>query len=196
MAPEPSLTSLFVRPLNRLGIPYLVTGGVASVIYGEPRFTRDIDLIVELQPGMVLPFIHSWPATEFYVPPEETLLEECRRPADGHFNLSHHDTAMRADVYLLGTNRDDPWIEVNHWSFNRVFTSIVEDDPIRVAPIETVILFKLRYHQLGGSDRHLRDVRSMLDMSGSLVDTVVLERWAAILGVEAELERVRRFRPT
>jgi hypothetical protein len=46
---DPSLISLFVRPLNQLRIPYLITGAVASVIYGEPRFTRDIDLVVGLQ---------------------------------------------------------------------------------------------------------------------------------------------------
>jgi hypothetical protein len=45
---EPSLISLFVRPLNQLRIPYMVTGGVASVIYGEPRFTREINLVIEL----------------------------------------------------------------------------------------------------------------------------------------------------
>ena len=40
---DPSLIALFVRPLLRLRIPNLITGGVASGIYGEPRFTRDID---------------------------------------------------------------------------------------------------------------------------------------------------------
>jgi hypothetical protein len=52
---EPSLISLFVRPLNQLGIPYMVTGGVASVIYGEPRFTRDIDLVIDLQATAITP---------------------------------------------------------------------------------------------------------------------------------------------
>lgn len=48
---DASLISLFVRPLNRLRIPYLVTGGVASVVYGEPRLTRDIDLVIQLRRG-------------------------------------------------------------------------------------------------------------------------------------------------
>jgi hypothetical protein len=43
---EPGLITLFVAPLHRAGIPYVVTGGVASVIYGEPRLTRDIDLVL------------------------------------------------------------------------------------------------------------------------------------------------------
>src|SRR3989338_4575834 len=37
--------------LNRLRIPYLVTGGMAVFVWGRPRYTADIDIIVEL--GMV-----------------------------------------------------------------------------------------------------------------------------------------------
>ncbi len=46
---EPDLVGLFVAPLEGLGLRYMITGGVASVIYGDPRFTRDIDLVVELR---------------------------------------------------------------------------------------------------------------------------------------------------
>ena len=34
-----------VQTLERLRIPYLVTGSVASMAYGEPRLTNDIDLV-------------------------------------------------------------------------------------------------------------------------------------------------------
>jgi len=37
--PEPELALLFIRPLNRLGIRYLVSGSVAAILYGEPRLT-------------------------------------------------------------------------------------------------------------------------------------------------------------
>lgn len=66
---DPSLIALFVRPLNQLRVPYLVTGGVASVVYGEPRLTRDIDLVIELRPRDARRFAGAWPAEEFYVPP-------------------------------------------------------------------------------------------------------------------------------
>lgn len=47
--PEPDLFHIFLGPLNRLDIPYLVTGAVASIVYGEVRVTHDIDLIVDLK---------------------------------------------------------------------------------------------------------------------------------------------------
>ena len=35
--------------LDRLGIPYRVTGSMATIAYGEPRFTNDIALVVRLR---------------------------------------------------------------------------------------------------------------------------------------------------
>src|ERR1051326_9592126 len=47
--PEPDLSLLFIRPLNRLGIRYIVTGSVAALLYGEPRLTHDVDFVVFLR---------------------------------------------------------------------------------------------------------------------------------------------------
>jgi hypothetical protein len=47
--PEPELSLLFVRPLNRLGVRYIVSGGIAAILYGEPRLTNDVDIVVFLR---------------------------------------------------------------------------------------------------------------------------------------------------
>ena len=46
---DPDFIYLFVAPLESAGITYMITGSVASSIYGEPRNTFDIDLVVLLQ---------------------------------------------------------------------------------------------------------------------------------------------------
>jgi hypothetical protein len=184
---DASLIALFVRPLNQLRIPYMVTGGVASVVYGEPRFTRDIDLVIGPRPRDARRFAEAWSAEEFYVPPVEVIEEESGRPAHGHFKVIHHQTAMRADVYLAGS---DP---LNAWSFAHMVARRVDDDEVSMAPIEAVILSKLRYYQIGRSDRHLRDIYQMLRVSGDLVDRPELERWAARLGVDNEWKQAQEF---
>lgn len=184
---DASLISLFVRPLNQLRIPYLVTGGVASVVYGEPRLTRDIDLLIGLKPRDALRFAGAWAASEFYVPPVEVIAEESRRPAHGHFNIIHHDTALRADVYLPGDN------ELAAWEFAHPVVRNIDGDEVTLAPIEAVILSKLRYYQIGRSDRHLRDIHQMFRISGDLVDRTVLEHWTARLGLDAELRQAQTF---
>ena len=37
-----------MRTLDELGIPYMITGSVGAILYGEPRLTNDMDLVVEL----------------------------------------------------------------------------------------------------------------------------------------------------
>ena len=44
--PDPDLLTLFVRPLEELGIRYMVSGSVASTLFGEPRMTHDVELRV------------------------------------------------------------------------------------------------------------------------------------------------------
>ena len=62
--PEPNLFQIFVSRLNRLDIRYMVTGAVASIIYGEPRLTHDIDLVVELNPQNAEKIIDAFPSSE------------------------------------------------------------------------------------------------------------------------------------
>jgi hypothetical protein len=102
---EPDLVGLFVAPLKGLGLGYMITGGVASVIYGDPRFTRDIDLTLELWESDADGLLDAFSPDGFYRPPLDAVMEEIRRPRHRHFNIIHRDTALRADVYLL---EDDP----------------------------------------------------------------------------------------
>ena len=46
--PDPDLLTLFVGPLERLGIRYMVSGSVAATLFGEPRMTHDVDLVAFL----------------------------------------------------------------------------------------------------------------------------------------------------
>jgi hypothetical protein len=115
------------------------------------------------------------------------IAEESGRFERGHFNVIHHQTAMRADVYLSGSDA------LNTWSFAHKVVRRIDDEDVFLAPIEAVILSKLRYYQMGRSDRHLRDINQMLRISGDLVDQPELERWAARLGVEQEWHQAQRF---
>lgn len=37
--------------LDRLGIPYMVIGGFAVTVWGEPRLTQDVDVTIACDPG-------------------------------------------------------------------------------------------------------------------------------------------------
>lgn len=46
---ELSLLEVFTRPLRLNKIPYVITGSIAAIIYGEPRLTHDVDLVLDLK---------------------------------------------------------------------------------------------------------------------------------------------------
>jgi hypothetical protein len=56
-----------------------------------------------------------------------------------------------------------------------------------------VIVYKLRYYLMGGSDRHLRDVARMLEINDSAVDVETLEQWMKRFDLRAAWEKARAF---
>ena len=175
----PELVPLFALPIGRAGFGYMVTGAVAAAIYGEPRLTRDVDLVVVLRGREAERLARSFPAEEFYLPPTETMIEEAARPRHGHFNILHLESGLRADIYLLG---DDP---LHAWAYDRRREVQVSGETISLAPPEYVILRKLEYFQQGRSPKHLRDIAWMLRVSEALIDRPLLERKVSELGLEA-----------
>ena len=181
---EPSLLELFVRPLVTSGIPYFITGGVATIIYGEPRFTRDIDLVIALQPADAARFLRLWPASQFYAPPRESFERESERSLHGHFNLVHLESGLVADCYVAG---DDP-LHALAFSHRRALT--VNGLEIQVAPVEYVIARKLSYFAQSGSTRHLEDVVRICRVQGELIDQGALIHMVHMLDVSDAWQRV------
>lgn len=165
----------------------MVTGGLAAVVYGHPRLTLDVDLVIRFAPHDVHVFAALWPPDRFFCPPVESIIEEQERAMHGHFNVIHRDSAMRADVYLAGTD------EFNAWALHHRAARTVEGEVVQFAPIEYVVVNKLRYFQMGGSDRHLRDVARIMEISGPEVDQPTLDHWIARQHLAAEWARARSY---
>jgi hypothetical protein len=178
--PVPDHFLLFVRPLNQAGLRYVVTGSVAAIFYGEPRLTHDVDFVVFLNNEEILQLPRIFPAAQFYLPPPEAMLAEISRPQRGHFNLIHLDTGFKADLYPTG--RD----ELNAWAFRFKRPIKYEEETIMIAPPEYVIVRKLEYFREGRSEKHLRDIRSMLAISGEQIDRTILSKWIQNRGLEQE----------
>ena len=167
-----SLVELFRRfaaPLNQLELPYMATGAVAAIVYGEPRLTLDLDLVIALDPTEIAGFVAAFPPTEFYVPPLETIRREAEREAHGHFNLLHLASALRADIYLASR---DP---LDVWGLAHRRRELVAGETVWIAPAEYVIVRKLEYYRDGHSTKHLEDIRAILRIRPDLIDRATLE---------------------
>lgn len=174
------LIAVFAPRFDAAGIDWMVAGGVASIVYGEPRLTQDLDIVASLSAADADRFAQQFPEPEFYCAPPETIAEEASRDAFGHFNVMHNETGARADVYLAGKDA----LARRGLAARRTVHLLGRAVPI--APPEHVILHKLRFRQQGASERHLRDIRAMLRVLGDTIDRTALERDAAELGLTAQ----------
>jgi hypothetical protein len=163
----------------------MISGGVAAIIYGEPRLTTDIDLVIALPEGVISGFHAIFDPEEFYVPPIEVMHLEARRRTHGHFNVIHTSSAFRADVYVAGTD------SLMAWGLERRRPVRIADQALWVAPPEYVILSKLQYYRDGGSPKHLDDIRVMLRVSSDLIDRTMLEAHVDRLRLRPQWDHVQ-----
>jgi len=154
---SPDLLGTFVVPLEKSGIPYFITGSIASIFYGEPRLTHDVDIVINLSQSDILQFISLFPLDTFYCPPIEVIRIESKRRPFGHFNLIHHETGLKADLYPDADDR------LHQWAFqNRRRIDFEKNLALWVAPPEYIIIRKLEYFREGSSEKHIEDLRKML----------------------------------
>ena len=182
------LIAVFAPRFDAAGIDWMIARGVASIVYGEPRLTQDLDIVARIPPGHAERFVRQFPEPDFYCAPPQVIAEEASRDKPGHFNVLHNATGGRADVYLAG---EDP-LTRRGLAERRVIE--VMGTPTPIAPPEYVILHKLRFRQQGASERHLRDIRAMLRVLGSSVDIAALSREAETLGLAEQWREMDALR--
>lgn len=170
--------------LDRRGCARFVTGSVASTVFGEPRFTNDVDIVVRMDERQAALFAASFIGDEWYVSVEAAVDAARRRTM---FNVIHVPSGLKADIIVAPDSPHD------HARFSRVRRITMPDgrsEPF--ASPEDVILKKLQFFREGGSSKHLRDIASMIAVQGeAAMDWRYLEEWAERLGIAAELDRVR-----
>lgn len=80
---QAELLRYIVETLEALGVDYMVSGSQASIYYGEPRMTQDIDIVADVTLSRLPGLLERFASPEFY------LSEEAAREAvlaRGQFN--------------------------------------------------------------------------------------------------------------
>lgn len=185
LSPEPFL--IFTRKFNELGLRHMVSGSVAAMYYGEPRMTNDVDIIVFLRREDAGRIEKAFPADDFYCPPRDVIQLELAREQRGHFNLIHHETGFKADIYISG--RD----ELHSWGIAHAREAVMGDDRVTLAPPEYVIIRKLQFFREGQSQKHLRDVNRMLNSLGDEWSRTKLEAMIKRERLDAEWRQALEF---
>lgn len=177
---------LFIAPLERSQISYFITGSTASIYYGEPRLTLDIDVVVHLSPTDIEKFPPLFPEVHFYCPPIEVIHIECNRRSHGHFNLIHPASGFKADIYPTSDDSLYPWA-FQH----RRREDLGGGSKIWLAPPEYVIIRKLEFFREGKSEKHLEDIRKILLQIEGALDLKFLENELEVRELVQYWKRVR-----
>jgi hypothetical protein len=167
------------RHLDELGIPYAVGGSLASSLHGIPRSTQDVDLVADLRPVLVQPFVAAV-SPGFYVSPERVAQAVSRRTS---FNLVHLATGIKVDIFTL---KAEP-LALQEMIRRQILP--IPNPPgatLQVASPEDTILQKLHWYQIGNrvSDRQWNDVLGVLKIKRGSLDFGYLKEWAGRTDIE------------
>jgi hypothetical protein len=183
---ESNLVEIFTSRLERANFQYMITGSVACVLYGKPRLTHDIDLVIDLDLKQIPDFVACWKPEQFYCPPEEILKIEACRASHAYCNIIHQETGFKADFYLKGNSPLLAWGLQHRRRFE-----LEKGQYIWVAEPEYVIIKKLDFFREGQSEKHLHDIQGMVDIMQNEIDYKKIEEKCQLLGLQAQWERIK-----
>ena len=178
------LLALVVETFTRLGVPYLVTGSVASMAYGEPRLTNDIDVVAGVREEHIPGLLAAFPADSFYLS-TEAIREAIR--SQGQFNIIHPGSGLKVDVII----RKETPFDGSRFARARVIRP-AESYEATFAAAEDVIIKKMEYYREGGSDKRLRDITGILKVSAQEIDEGYIVEWSERLGLRPIWQMIKR----
>lgn len=161
-----------VARLSDADVPYLLTGSLASSYHGEPRATRDIDVVIDPDLRGLLRLVDGLLDGGFDVDRDAAVSSFTDRT---QFNAIARD-ASKVDFMI---RKDRPF---SRQEFARRERADLLGTEGYVATAEDLLLAKLEWARLSDSERQVRDVAGIVAVTTEL-DTVDVDRWAQDLGV-------------
>ncbi len=180
---SPNALSQLKTALERLNLPFVIGGSVASSSHGIARSTLDVDLVVAIgvnkADALAMALGRDWYADPEYIRDSLRLGRS--------FNLVHLPTSRKFDLF--------PAVEEFHaCQLERAEKRNVDYDGesvlCPVATAEDILLAKLRWYRDGGqvSERQWTDIHGILAINPDL-DFTYVNHWAARLRVADLLAR-------
>lgn len=185
--PAQSALQELVETLNRLAIPYMVGGSLASSLHGIFRSTNDVDIVAAVREEHVAPLV-SGLAGNFHAD-AETINEALNQGRP--FTVIHFGSGYKFDIF---PTTGDPYFEtqLSRSKIQQIALGEKEAMGCSVVTAEDTILAKLAWYRAGGeqSDRQWNDVRGICSVQGTLLDRAYMRKWARYLKVVDLLDRL------
>ncbi len=183
----PDFAELIVRVSNALrneDLPFMLIGGQAVLLHGQPRLTEDIDITLGVSPEMLPSVLNACQEADLEILPEDPAVfvgETYVLPA------VDPPSSIRLDFIFSDLPYERQAIE-------RAVMVELTDVPIPFASAEDLILHKL----FSGRPRDIEDVQGVIRIRGETLDWDYIELWAgkfsAVAGREHILDQLKNIR--
>ena len=169
-----------IRALNAAGVPFMVTGSLASSFHGEPRATNDLDIVIDPTSATLERLIAGLQASGFYV---DAAAAQTALAERAQFN------AIGAGAWKIDfiVRKDRPF---SREEFGRRRPADLLGTPGFVASAEDMVVAKVEWAAATDSDRQLRDVAAMLDIGRGRLNLEYIRRWIGALDLRATWDKV------
>ena len=154
--------------LESVSIDYMLTGSMAMNYYAQPRMTRDIDLVVALQPPDTDTILRIF--TPDYYASREAVSSSIAR--ESLFNLIHQESVIKVDCIV---RKSTPYRLAEFQRRQRIG---IEDFSTWIVSKEDLIISKLHWARSSHSEMQLRDVKNLVSTG---CDNDYVKRWTAEL---------------
>ncbi len=169
--------------LKELKIPYIITGGMAVLVWGRPRFTADIDIVVELGQNKVDELEKALLSLSDVGYFDKEAVQEAINNKD-EFNFIDGNTGIKVDFWVLS----DDSFDLSRFKRRKVKKVLGKN--VYFSSPEDLILIKLKWYKKSLMSRQIEDVESILKISDKKIDFKYLKKWAKKLDVLKILEEV------
>lgn len=171
--------------LNSENIPYMLVGSFVSSLYGEPRSTQDIDLVVQLQKSHIPKLISMFPPSRYYIEEEMILFAlETKRM----FNLIDTNEGDKIDFYIL---KDEEY-EIE--KFSRRIEKILFGHTLVLLSPEDTILSKLQWCVKSGmSQKQFKDALNVFRFQRENLDMYYIEERSKFLNIYELFLKIREI---
>ncbi|MGB2965498.1 MAG: hypothetical protein WBB69_16105 [Anaerolineales bacterium] len=163
--------------LEESNIPYLIGGAVAAWAWGEPRATRDLDLVVQVPESAADKLSKELEKRDMPLPAEIIRERVKDRRGDLPLNTIHGVSGYKADLYILREGDD-----FREEAFRR--RVLVDLGPglgeVYLHTPEDLIINKLLYYSISEQTKHIRDITSIVQTMGNQLDTAYIDKWVAV----------------
>lgn len=166
--------------LDKLKIPYVITGGMAVSVWGRPRSTADIDIVVELMQKNISTLAKKLLSLDKDVYVSEDAIKEALE-LKGEFNFIHPQSQLKVDFWIV---KD----AFNKQEIQRALPQSFEGYDIQFVSPEDLILSKLLWYKDSNSTRQLEDIQSVLAISK--IDLKYIKNWAERQGTLGILKKL------